>query len=210
MLARNALEESYLKHILIAVEARDCSAPFRTFFDSWFAFKSGGPFLNSSSRPHWFNNPCPSRHGEALRRAHFVSMAAARTLAHLEPNRLVKDHAIPVAVLRDMLFDEQPGSIEEVRLMMQRKYRIGILIHEEDDMLSKSGLRSKMPVGWVKSDSPFARYEQVGIVAQDVGLCGNAIRVPVKRAHGNAIPSTLQRGFRAIGSGRFGKSLDNG
>lgn len=167
MTAINRLEQSYLKHILTAADVRDCSAPFRTFFDNWFAFKEGGPFLNAHSRPHWFNNPCPDRHGRALGRAHFISTQAARTLGGLDRSRLMKDHAIPVTVLRDMLFDEQPASIEEVRDFMVRHYRFGIITDEEDAELNVAGLRSCMPDGWTPADGPFARYEKVGIVAQD-------------------------------------------
>lgn len=169
MQSNDPLEESYLKHIVIATEARDHSAPFRTFFDNWFAFKEGGPFLNGNSRPHWHNNPCPDRHGEALRRAHFVSASAARTLGGLVRERLMKDHAIPVAVVRDMLFDEQPNSIEQIRAFMLKNYCIGIITDEEDRTLNAAGLRSRMPPGWTIADGPFARYEAVGIVAQDLG-----------------------------------------
>ncbi|WP_037499268.1 hypothetical protein [Sphingomonas jaspsi] len=198
MAATNPLALSYLQHILTAVSVRDRSAPYRTFFDNWFAFERGGPFLNASSRPHWYNNPCPSRHGEALRRAHFISTMAARTLAGLERKRLVKDHVIPVAVLRDLLFEQQPRSIEEVRLMMQKHYRIGILAIEEDESLSRSGLRSKMPGGWMITDSPFARYESAGIVAQDVGLYGNAVHAQLRQ-------TASESGYRPLG-----RHYDNG
>lgn len=165
----NRMEESYLEHILVAAGVQDYSAPFRTFFDNWFAFKEGGPFLNGNSRPHWYNNPCPDKHGEALRRAHFVSTAAAQTLAGLARERLMKDHAIPVAVLRDMLFDEQPNAIELIRSFMLRYYRFGIITEGEDHRLNEAGLRSRMPPDWAKDDSPFSRYDDVGIVAQDQG-----------------------------------------
>jgi hypothetical protein len=169
MAAANPIEESYLKRILASVAVNDFSAPFRTDFDNWFAFKEGGAFLNANSRPHWHNNPCPDKHGAALRRAHFVSHAAARTLGGVTRERLMKDHAIPVSVLRDMLFEEQPRSTEEVRAFMLRYYCFGIITEEEDAELNRAGLRSRMPDGWTPNDSPFARYEKVGIVAQDRG-----------------------------------------
>ena len=170
----NVLEESYLERILVSVAVRDFSAPFRTDFDNWFAFKEGGPFLNANSRPHWHNNPCPDKHGAALRRAHFVSHAAARTLAGVTRERVMKDHAIPVSVLRDILFEEQPRTIEEVRSFMLRYYCFGIITEEEDAELNRAGLRSRMPDGWTPKDGPFARYEKVGIVAQDRGSGGPA------------------------------------
>jgi hypothetical protein len=178
MNSSNLLEQSYLKHILIAVEVRDFSFPFRTAFDNWWAFKEGGPFLNGNSRPHWYNNPSPDKHGRALNRAHFISQAAARTLGSLARERLMKDHAIPVAVLRDLLFDEQPKSVDEIRAFMLRYYRFGIITQEEDDSLNAAGLRSKMPRQWNRGDSPFARYDAVGIVVQDHGARVSAPQIP--------------------------------
>lgn len=176
MSGENPLELSYLQHIQIAANARDRSAPFRTFFDNWFAFKNGGAFLNSNSRPHWFNNPCPNRHGEALSRAHFVSVEAARTLAGMERQRLVKDHAIPVSVLREMLIEQQPSSIDEVDRFMRRFYRFGIISQREDEQIRAKGLNSKMPGDWQADGDPFARYVAAGIVQQDINQAGWAIR----------------------------------
>ena len=171
----NPLEQSYLKYILGAVEVRDYSAPFRTFFDNWFAFKEGGSFLNANSRPHWFNNPKPGQHGEALRSAPFVSVEASRTMAGLERQRLVKDHAIPVSVLRDVLFTKSPDSTECVRKILLQFYRFGIITETENRMLTAAGLRSRMPDGWTTVDSPFARYDAVSIVAQDLQADGSII-----------------------------------
>lgn len=168
MVAENRLENAYLKHILIAIEERDFSAPFRTFFDNWFAFREGGPFLNGNSRPHWFNRPCPSKYGEALRRAHFISAGALPVLSGLTSKRLMKDHAIPVAVLRDMLFEKRPNSAEEVRKLLLQYFRFGIITDEEDRRLNGAGLRSRMPNGWSESDDVFARYATVRIAGQNL------------------------------------------
>lgn len=169
----NPLEISYIEHILVALRVKDASAPYRTFFDNWFAFRVGGPFLNRNSRPHWFNAPSPDRHGEALRRADFISAAAARTLSQLTRDRLVKDHAIPVSVLRDMLFETQPQTQEDVREFLRVHYRIGIITATEHAALSAAGLTSRMPSGWrTKGDSLFLRYENAGIVAQDLSRDG--------------------------------------
>lgn len=171
----NPLEQSYLKHILIAVEVRDHSAPFRTFFDNWFAFKEGGTFLNANSRPHWFNNPKPGQHGEALRSAPFVSLEASRTLAGVERQRLVKDHSIPVSVLRDIFFTKCPDSTEGARKILLQFYRFGIITETEDRILTAAGLRSRMPDSWTTGDSLFARYDAVSIVAQDLQVDGSIL-----------------------------------
>lgn len=173
----NSFETACLEYLLIAIREKDHSFPFRTVLDNWFAFREGGPFLNGNSRPHWFNNPCPDKHGQALSRAHFVSTAAARTLCGFARERLMKDHAVPVAVLRDMLFDGQLQSIDEVRAFLLRHYRFGIITEEQDSSLNRAGLRSRMPDGWTVNDSPFARYEKVGIVAQDKGRQSAPARV---------------------------------
>lgn len=199
MQSGNPLEFSYLEHILIAITAEDRSAPYRTFFDNWFAFKIGGPFLNRNSRPNWHNNPCPDRHGEALKSAHFLSSKAARTLSGVERQRLVKDHAIPVAVLREMLIDQQPSSIAEVEQLMLRYYRIGVITQRENEQLRASGLNSEMPRGWTTGHDPFARYAQVGIISQDINETGWAIRTATGK-------SLLAEPHRLLGSILWGKN----
>lgn len=202
---QNELENAYLSHLLIAAEARDFSAPFRTFFDNWFAFHVGGPFLNRSSRPHWFNNPCPNRHGNALRRAHFVSAAAARTLSQLTRDRLVKDHAIPVAILRGMLFEAQPRNHNDVRDFLLRYYRIGIITEAEHTALSAAGLKSRMPDDWQSDASLFRRYEAVGIVAQDVSSING------RRDRANEVtPRTLRQISKARFLNSTSRSSDQG
>lgn len=204
MVSSNSLEEAYLKHILIAVEVRDHSAPFRTFFDNWFAFREGGPFLNRSSRPHWFNNPRPDQHGEALRRAHFVSAGAARTLGGLASDRLMKDHAVPVSVLRELLFEEQPKSTDQVRAIMLRSYCFGIITEGEDRKLNAIGLRSRMPDGWTPTDSPYARYRAAGIVAQDQGESrSNLGRAGIQKPkQGSAVGALMSSAMRGLNWGR--------
>lgn len=167
-MAINALALSTLKHLQIATEAQDRGAPFRTFFDNFYAYYVGGPFLNQSGRPHWHNNPCPRRHREALLHSHFVSVPAMRVLAGLSEERLIKDHAIPVSVLRELFLEDGCNTLERVHSLMSRFYRIGIITAFEDALLTSRGLRSRMPSGWRMSDDPFARYESVGITAQQL------------------------------------------
>lgn len=164
----NTLALSSLKHIQIAVEAKDRGAPFRTFFDNFFAYHVRGAHLNSNGRPIWLNNPCPRRHRDALLGAHFVSVAAMRVLAGLSEERLVKDHAIPVSVLREMLIDDNCDTLKRVQRLMSRFYRIGIITVSEDDLLVSRGFRSQMPSGWRRGDGPYARYDAVGITAQQL------------------------------------------
>lgn len=166
MATANPIAHSYVQHIFIAVQAGDRSAPFRTFFDNWFAFQTAGPFLNQNSRPQWFNNPCPDKHGSALKNCHFISSAAARVLGGLSSTRLVKDHCVPVSVLREIIFDSHALTTEYVEQLMLRFYRVGVITKEEDDLLTAEGMRSAMPDGWTAGDNPFARYDHVGVTGQ--------------------------------------------
>lgn len=165
---RNSLEISTLQHIQIAAEAKDRGAPFRTFFDNLHAYRVGGPYLNMNGRPVWLNSPCPHRHRDALLGAHFVSVGAMRVLAGLADEPLIKDHATPVSVLRELLIEAGCSTVNAVEALVGRFYRIGIITRCEDTRLVASGLRSRMPNGWRAGDGPFARYEAVGITAQHV------------------------------------------
>lgn len=164
----NSLAMSTLRHIQIATEARDRAAPFRTFFDNHFAYRSGGPFLSRTGTPLWFNAPCPKRDREALMGAHFVSAEAMRVIAGLSSEALVRDHAIPVRVLRDLLMNAHAPTIQLINGYMQDFYRLGIITRSEDQRLNAAGLRSTMPEGWTGRCSPFARYDVVGITAQQL------------------------------------------
>lgn len=164
----NSLEISTLKHIQIATVAKDRAAPFRTFFDNLHAYRVGGPYLSMNGRPIWLNSPCPRRHRDALLGAHFVSVEAMRVITGLRDEPLVKDHATPVAVLRELLIEGECSTVDEVKTIMGGFYRIGIITRSEDNRLIAAGLRSKMPQGWMLKHGPFARYEAVGIIAQQV------------------------------------------
>jgi hypothetical protein len=168
LVTMNPLEVSNLKHIQIAAEAKDRGAPFRTFFDNLHAYRVGGPYLSMNGRPVWLNSPCPRRHRDALLGAHFVSVGAMRVLAGLTEEPLIKDHATPVAVLRELLIEAGYRTVKEVEALVERFYRIGIITRSEDIRLIGLGLRSRMPNGWRAGDGPFARYEAVGITAQHV------------------------------------------
>lgn len=167
-MALSNLALSTLRHVQIAVEARDQAAPYRTFFDNFYAYFRGGPLLNQAGRPHWFNNPCPQKHRNALMTVHFVSSTAARVLAGLYTERLVRDHAIPVAVIREILMNAHRPSDELVERYLRSFYRLGLITESEDERINAAGLRSRMPENWHPHDGAFARYEAVGITAQQV------------------------------------------
>lgn len=178
--ARAKIATSYLSHILIAVDANDRSAPFRDFLDNWYAYENAGGHLTSGGRPVWFNNPCARRHQRALSDMHFVSREAGAILASARDEagryadlrngkdatiRLMVDHAIPLRVLRHMLFDDPAlRSIDALRAFLQAHYRLGVLTFDENARLNSLGLVSAMPSDWNGRDV-FARYAVAGITA---------------------------------------------
>ena len=176
--ARARIAESYLHHIIIALEAEDRAAPFRDFLDNWFAYETVRGHLTTGGRPIWFNNPCAKRHKAALAAMHFVSRNAAAILADASsagsqyakmrlgkgPSiRLMVDHAIPLRVLRQTMFeDSRLKSIDALRAFLRQNYRLGVVTFEENARLSSLVLVSAMPGDWSGAD-PFARYAAAGI-----------------------------------------------
>lgn len=174
---RRALATSYLDHLLIAIEAADRGAPFRTFLDNWYAYEVGGGHLTRGGRPIWFNNPCAVTHQAALASMHFRSEAAARVLAQASVDpaayrrrraedglsvRLMVDHAVPLRVLVQAMFDDPTlRTREALRRHLLDNYRLGVITSEEDAILRHHGLTSAMPNPWC--GSPFARYTHARI-----------------------------------------------
>ena len=75
---------------------------------------------------------------------------------------LVYDHAVPFKYLQTELLRLNDVTPEAVRDLLLR-YEIRVLITKsEDDRLNASGLQSKMPPMWDRTD-PLARYKAVGI-----------------------------------------------
>lgn len=56
----------------------------------------------------------------------------------------------------------------DVKRLVNRFYRIGVITRPEDAELIAAGLRSQMSRGWSSAHEPFARYTAVGIVAQQI------------------------------------------
>ena len=77
--------------------------------------------------------------------------------------RLMVDHAIPLRVLRQTMF-EDPGlrSPESLQTFLLQNYRLGVVTFEENARLSSLRLVSAMPSDWSGAD-PFARYVAAGI-----------------------------------------------
>lgn len=180
---REAIASSYLRHIILAAEVGDRTAPFRDFLDNWFAFEVGGPFLSRGERPVWFNNPSAWSKRTMMNQMHFTSHAARKVLdaaaydkaayddlrrAKDVSVRLMVDHAVPLGVLREhILANAALHNTDELRNYLKCTYRLGVITHAEDAVLTRLGLRSAMPEGW-DGTNVYARYEAAGVAGVSI------------------------------------------
>tara|TARA_B110000483_G_C18182784_1_gene537718 strand:+ start:2069 stop:2581 length:513 start_codon:yes stop_codon:yes gene_type:complete len=158
------IKDSYLEHIKICIKSDAWGRGLlRTFIDNWFAYYKQGPFLNSNSNPNWYNKPSPVKDKDALLEMHFISDMAFDVIEQGSDVRLIKEHSIPVHVIRKILIQEKPKTINDIENILLRFYRLGVLTKDEDDILNLKGLNSKMPTSWDFNESVFSRYEVAGI-----------------------------------------------
>jgi len=177
------LADSYLDHILIIAEVQDKGANLRDFVDPWWSLTRGPPFVKEAVNPsqHTLNNPCACgcEHQFRLRALDWISAGALDALARgackkkmkrgrddlRDPSdRLIVDHAVPLAQIYSLLF--QPGrnwSRDSLRTMLAHHLKRGLLTKVEDKQLDVQGLNSAMPAGWEEGGDPFARYRAAGI-----------------------------------------------
>lgn len=156
------LERMNLEFIQIFIKYQPPKSALRTFLDEWFAYNRGELFLSGRLGPHWYNKPDPVRHNAALRGMDFISEQAEEVLSGRQRHELMKDHSVPIAVVRSKLFELNDTSIESIRSLLMTWYKLGVITKDEDTRLNANGLRQKMPDDWDGAD-PFARYHAVGI-----------------------------------------------
>jgi len=161
--------EVNVSYILNYLVHRPPSVPIRTFVDEWFAYHRGGVFLNRNGAPRWFNNPNPVTQREALSQMHFVSDAAQEVLDGESDSRLIKEHAVPVKVLKNLLCRIEEPTHEKVEECLLANYKLGVLTKTEDLLLNSMKLSSSMPLDWDGSNV-WARYEVAGICGQETGF----------------------------------------
>ena len=157
-------KDSYLEHIKLCIDSGAWGpGMLRSCVDYWFAYHMRGPFLNKNDNPNWHNNPSPIKHKDALLKMHFISETAYDVIMEGSEVRLIKEHSIPINVIRKILVQEKPTNIKDIENILLRFYRLGVLTKDEDDILSSKGLNSKMPDSWDFSKNVFSRYEVAGI-----------------------------------------------
>lgn len=75
------------------------------------------------------------------------------------------DHAIPFSVIRTALQGPDLRPVKPIEQFLLNYFRLGVITREENDRLTKAGLRSKLP--GESELNPTARYQAVGIVLDD-------------------------------------------
>lgn len=80
-----------------------------------------------------------------------------------DERELRHDHAVPKKYLIGRLAERRgSATVERVRLLLDA-HCIGVVItRDQDNLLTKKGLRASMPPGWDGTD-PLARYRAAGI-----------------------------------------------
>lgn len=163
------LKHSYLTFIKIHIETQNPDNKLiRSFIDRWFAYKKQGNFLTKGNIERTFNRSdiSPDNLSEitkdCLLNMHFISKNALNAINSKSDTQLVKDHAVPVKIISEMLKQIICPSEVSIEKLLQDFYRLGVLTHEEDKTLNQLNLKSNMPNDW-DGENVFARYEEANI-----------------------------------------------
>lgn len=88
----------------------------------------------------------------------FISTGARAVLDGASDDRLIKEHAVPVRKLRELLTNlGADASVNEIEETLIKYYKLGVLTKEEDDKINQASLNSRMPLDW-DGENMFARY----------------------------------------------------
>jgi hypothetical protein len=83
----------------------------------------------------------------------------------LADNRLKRyDHSLPLRLILPEVLTCQ--TVDELRQALDR-IQVIIITAEEDQALTRAGLRQRMPEGW-EAGSPFSRYAVAGIALEEL------------------------------------------
>lgn len=72
-----------------------------------------------------------------------------------------QDHSVPLKCIKEILISGKAQKIDHIEATLLKHYRLGLITSAEDQMLTKEGLRQRMPEDC--TNDPFARYRRVGI-----------------------------------------------
>lgn len=159
---RDALRIANLHYIKAFIEADDPNGMLRTYVDNWFAYKQGGSFLTNSLRARWFNRKDFQTKPQAVLNFHYHSERAWSVFHDDAPwENLVKDHTIPIRILKQRLFNLEAKSIEAIENILIESYRIALITEEEHRNLANIGLAYDLPAN--AQNSHLSRYEEARI-----------------------------------------------
>ncbi len=113
--------------------------------------------LKTALHQHW-QNKTMGLHGQS-RKHEIPRSKAAKDLTLRECE---VEHAVPQMEIVNWLMDINPLTPEAVVALLEKYFRVMLVTKEEHARLNASGMRSKMPKDWDRSDV-FARYRLVGI-----------------------------------------------
>ncbi|NOU12742.1 MAG: hypothetical protein HOO92_02065 [Methylococcaceae bacterium] len=129
---------------------------FRHFVDQYYCYKHG--YVKGTGTPDW-------------EKIVWKDGSVSREARRLNDRKLVvKEHVVPLLVISKMLTAlSQKATLDEIAKVLDENVRFATITKEEDSLLRRSGLTSKMPKGFYISDDELwgdllARYKSVGIV----------------------------------------------
>lgn len=96
---------------------------------------------------------------------HFISEQAELVIENGAGENLIKEHVVPVKVLRTLMEEIQEPTISNIEQFLLRYYRLGVLTASDDRLLKEAGLNSSMPKNWDGNDV-FARYNFAEIIGR--------------------------------------------
>lgn len=87
------------------------------------------------------------------------------------------EHPIPVSIIREKLLLNN-FDISQIANILSSCGPLVIILKEENDLLDKAKLKSKMPKEWKFGDNTFARYKKLGIEISNkkIKVSGSIIR----------------------------------
>ncbi|PHR54378.1 MAG: hypothetical protein COA44_13250 [Arcobacter sp.] len=148
--------EIELKHILIELEYGRTNH-FRHFIDQYFCYKQG--YVTKNNKASW----------SEIVGNEFTSAAARKVLD--DPNRsnkelIDKEHVVPLKVLEEMLLKINNPTTKIIDDFLSQWLLFATITKEEDNLLTKNGLKSAMPQGFNESDSKFSRYDFINLTVK--------------------------------------------
>ena len=143
---------SNIEFIIFAVEqAKDAES---------FGFTRNECCRNLKTALHqYWQNKTLGMHGQSQKK----NLPRSEAAEHEDVKNCDVEHVVPMMEIVNMLMDMKSISTSKVEELLSKYFRVLLVTKEEHQRLNSSGLRSKMPQDWNRTDV-WARYRAVGIV----------------------------------------------